>query len=168
MNCLKTFTILLLLSGCVEVGFRSPQPVKGKELDRIPSEIIQFYTEQTKDSISKKSSQFDVSYLGDEFNKDGVLSEKTILKHWKGRYFLNQKKDSLWYIVMIVPVGKNNYEAYKMDGGNEKTVKILRSITKVDEVYSEKGKLELVIIDPSKSEFKRIMKSDAFEKIDIF
>ena len=70
---------------------------------------------------------------------------------------------------MIVPGSvKNTFDTYKMDGGNEKTVSILKQITRVNEVYSESGDLKLIIIDPSTSEFKKIIKSGAFEKLDSF
>lgn len=156
---------LVLLQSCVEVGFRNPQPQKGKELDKIPSEIIAFYTEQGKDS---DEDGFSLADLGGEIDETGELSNNSVLKYWKGRYFFNQKKDSLWFIIMIVPEEDKTYSTFKMDGGNEKTVATLKQITDVREIYSESGELELVIIDPSPSQFKKIVKSNAFEKIDIF
>lgn len=167
MKQITVILILLFLSSCVEVGFRNPQPLKGRVLKEIPDEIIAFYTEQDKDS-SDNDSGFKLTDLGANLDEIGTLSENTIMKYWKGRYFLNQKEDSLWYIIMIVPAKNGAYETFKMDGSNEKTVNLLKDITHVDEIYSKEGELELVIIDPDKSEFKKIMKSGAFEKIDIF
>ncbi|MCB0503902.1 MAG: hypothetical protein KDC58_00220 [Cyclobacteriaceae bacterium] len=159
--------LLFALCSCVEVGFRNPQPENGRILDEIPGEMIAFYTQQNKDS-SNDDGGFKLTDLGEGFDNTGTLSDETVLKLWKGKYFLNQKEDSLWYVVMIVPVKNGAYETYKMDGGNENTVKTLKGITHVEEIYSNDGELEVVIINPDKSEFKKIVKSGAFEKIDIF
>ena len=160
--------ILFFLQGCVEVGFKNPQPEKGKTLEKIPQEMIAFYTQQGKDS-TKQKGELQISDWGEDLDESGAIPENSILKYWKGNYFFNQKKDSLWYIIMIVPGSvKNTFDTYKMDGGNEKTVSILKQITRVNEVYSESGDLKLIIIDPSTSEFKKIIKSGAFEKLDSF
>lgn len=164
MKYLVGLLLLASLQSCVEVGFKNPQPKKGEVLERIPPEMVAFYTEQSKDS----DEGFSLADLGGNLDKTGKLSNNSILKHWKGRYFFNQKKDSLWFIIMIVPEKEKTYSTYKMDGGNEKTVATLKQITEVEEIFSETGELELVIIDPSTSEFKKILKSEAFEKIDIF
>ena len=168
MKLLNYIAILLLFTSCVEVGFKHPQPEKGKALNSIPTEMVSFYTNQEKDTTSGNTKGFNLSDLNSDISKEGVLSETTILKQWKGRYFLNQKEDSLWYIIMIIELPDKTYETYKLDGGNESTVLLLKEITNVEKVYSESGELKLIIIDPSASEFKKIIKSSAFEKIDIF
>lgn len=165
MRLSKFLFVLLFLSSCVEVGFKHPMPTKGKELTSIPIEIIKYYTEM--DSISGESSKLSVTDIFEEGINDS-LPENYLLKLWKGNYFLNQKEDSLWTIVMIRPTSKSTFDIYHLDGGNEKTIKLLKGITDVEEIMDEKGELELVILDPTLKEFKKITKSGAFEKVDIF
>lgn len=168
MTLFKSFIILLLMSSCVEVGFKHPQPSKGKTLTKIPQKMVEFYTGNRQDSISENSNYLKFEdYINDK-TFENSLSETTILKKWKGKYFLNQKEDDLWRIIMIVPVSNNNYETYQLDGSNKQTVKLLKDITAVKEIFSEDGKLKLLILDPSRKEFNKIIKSGAFELIDIF
>ena len=163
MTLSKTLIILVLLSSCVEVGFKNPQPLKARNLEEIPKEMLDFYTNQKKDSTENSITDL---YSVDDF--DATLSETTILKKWKGNYFLNQKENDLWHVFMIVPSSNNMYETYQLDGGNEKTVSLLKKITEVEEVFSDDGELKSLILDPSHREFKKIVKSGAFEMIEIF
>lgn len=163
MNLIKSLIFLLFLTSCVEVGFKHPQPIKGKNLSEVPKEIIEFYSDLKSDSSSTGIKDL---YKSEDFKKS--LSETTILKKWKGKYFLNEKEDSLWHIIMIVPVSNNKFETYYLDGENEQTIKILKDITKVEEQFSEDGELKSVILDSTSREFKKIIKSNAFTIIDIF
>lgn len=163
MSLSKTLLFLILLSSCVEVGFKHPQPTKAHNLNEIPKEMIDFYSNQKSDSSSNGIHEL---YNSDDF--DASLSETTILKKWKGKYFLNQKEDGLWHVFMIVPLSDNRYETYQLDGGNEQTVVLLKNITEVEEIFSDDGELESLILDPTNREFKKIIKSGAFEIIEIF
>ncbi len=163
MNPIKNILLLLLLSSCVEVGFKHPQPSKGKSLSEVPKEIIDFYSDIKSDSTSGNIKDL---YNADDFDKS--LSETTILKKWKGKYFLNEKEDSLWHIIMIVPVANNKFDTYRLDGDDEQTQKKLNRITEVEEIRSEDGELEHLILDPTNREFNKIVKSGAFTIIDIF
>ena len=118
------------------------------------------------DSLSGESNTLSINDFFEEGINDS-LSKSAILKLWKGNYFLNQKGDSLWKIVMISPTSKSTFEVYHLDGGNENTVSLLDGITTVEKILDDKGELELIIIDPTLKEFKKIIKSGAFEKVDI-
>jgi len=162
MKNIKIIALFFLLPACVEVGFKQPQPQKGIMLETIPKEIIAYYSnnnDTTKDNNLFKEA---------DINVDSALSENAILKKWKGNYFYNQKKDSLWYVIMIKPSSDKSFDAYQLDGGKQETLSILKGITTVEEIRSKEGEIELLIIDPSPSEFKRIIKSNAFEKVDIY
>ena len=163
MNLSKTLLLLVMLSSCVEVGFKHTQPSKANNLSEIPKEMIDFYANKKSDSASGGINDL---YNSDDF--DTSLSETTILKKWKGKYFLNQKEDGLWHVFMIVPVSNDKFETYQLDGGNENTVELLKRITEVEEVFSDDGELESLILDPTNREFKKIIKSGAFEVIEIF
>jgi hypothetical protein len=168
MNVLKGLIFLLILSSCVEVGFRQPLPTNGKLLTEIPQEILDFYRDNKSDSTKNDSNGLKINDYYNDQSFENSLSENTILKKWKGKYFLNQKEDSLWHIIMIVPKAKSKFETYRLDGGNEKTINLLKKITKVKEIYDDEGELELLILDPSKKQFNKIVKSGAFEIIEIF
>jgi len=165
MRISYTFLILILISSCVEVGFKLPMPPKGKALSSVPLEIIKFYSEL--DSISRDSNKLTIDDFLDG-KIDDKLPENSVLKYWRGNYFLNQQEDSLWNIIMISPSGRSSFEIYHLDGGNEKTLELLKNITSVEEITDDKGELELIIIDPTFKEFKKIIKSGAYEKVDIY
>lgn len=168
MNRVISLLLLVVLSSCVEVGFKHPMPSKGKTLETIPPKIIAYYTEQGSDSGENGGNKLNINDLNSDIDVNAPLSDNTILKLWKGNYFLNQKEDSLWHIIMVKPGPNNSFEAYQLDGGNEETLAKLKRITKVKEIRSDDGELDLVILDPTFQEFKKIVKSGAFERIDVF
>lgn len=165
MNQIKVIFALLLLSSCVEVNFKNPMPPKGETLDKIPTEIITYFMSLKKDSLG--NSKLNLDNINGDFDLNDPLPEEVILKKWKGNYFLNQKEENLWQIYMVKPAANNSFEVYQLDGSNQHTVDKLKSITNVEEVFSDNGDLNQIIIDPSFKEFKKIVKSGAFEQIDL-
>lgn len=168
MNLVKIVIPFLFLASCVEVGFKNPQPSKGTSLTEIPEEMIAFYSGSKSDSTTENKNGLSINDYYDKDDLDKSLSESTILKKWKGNYFLNQQEENLWHIIMIKPIANGNFETYNLDGSNEKTIALLKEITDVKEVFDEDGELDSIVLDPSLKEFKKIVKSGAFEIIEIF
>ncbi len=167
MNYLKFIIALLFLSSCVEVEFKQPMPPnKGTVLKKLPEEIISYFMSLDKDSTG--NSKLDISEFSTDFEWHEPLPEDIILKEWKGSYFLNQKEGKHWQLLMVKDGSNKSFNVYHLDGSNSATLDKLKSITKVEEVLSDDGDLELIILDPSLKEFKKILKSGAFEKIDLF
>jgi len=167
MNQIKVIiAALFLFSSCVEVEFKHPMPPKGKVLEIIPSEVIDYFTDLEKNSTSEDKIR-DIS--NGDFDINAPLPEDVIFKEWKGDYYFNQKEDNgYWQIYIVKPSPNNSYEVYQLDGTNQTTINKLKSITKVEEVFSDDGDLDHIILDPSFKEFKKILKSGAFEKVDFF
>ncbi len=138
-------------------------PSKGKNLSEIPKEMIAFYSGKQSDSSVVNINDF---YNHEDLSKS--LTENIILKKWKGNYFLNEKEDSIWRVIMIVPTARNKFKTYQLDGSDEQTVKKLKKITKVEEFFSDNGELKSLLLDPTPSEFNKIVKSGAFTLIEIF
>lgn len=130
--------------------------------------MLAFYTGQKSDSNSINVNGLNIDDYFKSEDLEQSLSENTLLIKWKGKYFLNQKEDNLWHIIMIKPIANNKFNTYHIDGSNEQTVELLKGLTKVEEIYNDEGKLEGLIIDSSKKEFAKIVKSGAFEIIEIF
>ncbi len=167
MKFVKFIIILLILSSCIEVEFKQPMPPgKGITLEKLPEEIISYFMSLDRDSTG--NSKLDISEFNSDFDWQDPLPEDILLKKWKGSYFLNQKEGERWQLIMIKDGSNKSFEVYHLDGSNSATVEKLKSITKVEEVFSDDGDLERIILDPSLKEFKKIIKSGAFEQIDLF
>ncbi len=167
MNQIKVIIIaFLLLSSCVEVEFKHPMPPKGKVLKAIPSEVIDYYTALEKKLTSEDKVR---DIREDDFDINAPLPENVVFKEWKSDYYFNQKgENGNWQIYIVKSAPNNSYEVYQLDGTNQTTIDKLKAITKVKEVFSDDGDLDRIIINPSFKEFKKILKSGAFEKVDFF
>jgi len=167
MNYCKFIITALILSSCVEVEFKQPMPPnKGTILDKLPEEISSYFMSIDKDSTG--NSKLDISEFNSDFDWHDPLPEDIILKKWKGSYYLNQKEGERWQLLMVKDGLNQSFDVYHLDGSNSATVDKLKSITKVEEILSDNGDLEGIILDPSFKEFKRILNSGAFEKVDLF
>ncbi len=167
MNQIKVIiAALFLFSSCVEVEFKHPMPPKGKVLEAIPSEVINYFTMLEKNSTSGDEIR---DIVGGDFDMNAPLPEDVVFKKWKGNYYFNQKgENDNWQVYIVKPSPNNSYEVYQLDGSNQATINKLKSITKVEEVFSDNGDLDRIVLDPSFKEFKKMLKSDAFEKMDLF
>jgi len=141
-------------------------PNKGTVLKKLPEEIISYFISFDKDSTG--NSKLDISEFSSDFEWHEPLPEDIILKKWKGSYFFNQKEGEHWQLLMVKDGPNKSFNAYHLDGSNSATVDKLKSITKVEEVLSNDGDLERIILDPSLKEFKKIIKFGVFEQIDLF
>ena len=102
------------------------------------------------DSISFSQSIIDTLFQIDENN---------ILKVYKKRYFLNHKmKDSLWQVTKL----KFKRDTLWIGKITPSDTLLQYDYTKVDSVNTEPNTKDY-ILNPSKKEFKKLMRSDAFE-----
>ena len=167
MNYFKFLVVFLSFTSCVEVEFKRPMPPnKGTEMKKLPEDIITYFKSLDKDSTG--NSKLDISEFSSDFDWHEPLLEDIILKKWKGSYFLNQKEGERWQLLMVKDGPNKSFNVYHLDGSNNATVDKLKSITKVEEVLSNDGDLERIILDPSLKESKKILNSGAFEKVDLF
>jgi len=166
MKYIKLLVVFIAFTSCVEVEFKSPMPSKGSKLDKLPEDLISYFMSLDKDSAG--NNKLNLNELNSDFDWNEPLPEDVILKKWKHKYFLNQKGDNFWQIIMIKPEPNNSFGVYQLDGNEPRVIAELKSITKVEEFFNEDGDLDRVVLDPSLKEFKKIIKSNAFEKIDLF
>ena len=166
MKYIRLFFVFLAFTSCVEVEFKSPMPSKGEKLDKLPEDLISYFMSLDKDSAG--NSKLNLDEINSDFDWNEPLPEDVILKKWKHKYFLNQKGDNYWQIIMIKPEANKSFGVYHLDGNEPKVIDELISITKVEEFFDKDGDLDRVVLDPSLKEFKKIIKSNAFEKIELF
>ncbi len=166
MRYSKFLAILILLSSCVEVEFKHPMPTKGTTLKKVPEDIITFF--KSLDENPTENSKLSISEFSDDFDMNKPLPADVVLKKWKGDYYLNQKEDSLWQIILIKQGKNKTFTIFHIDGSNQATIDKLKSITKVEEIFEKEGELDRVILDPSLKEFKKMLKSGCFVSVDLF
>jgi len=166
MRHIKFLAILLLLSSCVEVEFKHPMPQKGTTLEKLPEDIKAYLI--SLDENSTKNSKLTVSEFNEDFDMNKPLPDDVILKKWKGNYYLNQKEDSLWQLIVIKPAKNKTFNITHIDGSNQEIIDKLKSITEVEEIFDADGDLDRIILDPSAKEFKKMLKSSVFVKVDLF
>jgi len=164
------FTVLLLL-GCSTVKFEEPQPVNLRFLKSFPKSLIGLYVDNDMDTLVVNHNFF--KYEGED--KYLVTSDldlelgDAVLKKYKGYYILSIKSEGLWDVVLINQKNENLHVSYINLGNNEGAlIRRLEKIVRVEKVIQEDSKTSEYIINPSKRDFKDIIKENIFSEVQTF
>ncbi|MEN8224498.1 MAG: hypothetical protein ABFS05_03980 [Bacteroidota bacterium] len=161
--------LLLLLSSCDQVVFPEPQPGKVKALDEIPELLQGLYIDQNKDSLYVYKNSFSYAEGPPLCYKNEPLSDSTVLKVYRGKYFFNRririKNEYYWLTYMLDPVdlGKR-IDLYAMDPGDIVKLAKLQEITsKLRDI--ENGDNNYYLFAPKKKHYKEIISDTIFTKM---
>jgi hypothetical protein len=128
MNRIFCFVLLLSFASCKEITFREPQPVGKKDLKSIPKSLLGKYLTSTdsggvsKDTIVILSNGYRFGYFDpaeraapkSEYD-DAVLSDKLVLRTFRGYYFVNVNENPEW-IVRVIKRERNGDLSYFSPG----------------------------------------------------
>ena len=177
------FLVLLFFSSCITVQFETIDFISKNLPDSIPSELQGSYISSDGDTIVLTDKILDMGY-------DPISKEKSIdtLKHgsleiakFDDYYLLCKKEKSLWTVVPLFP-NKNKLEVYYLDedeyiNRNFKDTKDenkkhdfffseLNKITPAKKVYNDSGDIDYYLINPTKKQFKKLLKNNFFSKLE--
>ena len=177
VNIFSLTALLMMLSSCVVV-FEQPQPSRTKELNAVPPELRGTYTEEdiddtlivTSDSYNYKSNSSDI------IHKNGSLkSGDAVLKKMNGNCVLSHRitdvpenfPKNLWHVYLL-KYKDNKLKVYFLNSkGNEALmVDSIRKIVPVKEIGDKDDKGNL--INPTKKQFKKIVRSNMFKESYVF
>ena len=162
------FSLIVFISSCVEVKFEQPQPA-GTEAEKVfPADLQGTYIDENNDTLIVNDVTYRFGTGKTIFNGGGELSENLILKKYKKYYFLSEKNDSLWNIIVVKLKNKNDLKVFIIDGENKEKIEELKKITNVKEIFNSDGEIDSYIINPSKKELKRMLRKKIFTEIGTF
>ncbi|MFH1320357.1 MAG: hypothetical protein ABII90_06875 [Bacteroidota bacterium] len=152
--------LFVLICSCTEVWFAEPQPPGTGSEKMFPGNLQGSYVDKNNDTLVIN----DISFRYEDY-KEGELSENLILKKGGNYYFLNERRDSLWRL-LVGEVKGNDLLLWAIDGDNAVKIEMLKKITNVKEVYStsDTGKIEGYIINPGKAELERMLSEGVFSE----
>jgi hypothetical protein len=124
MNRVTTLVLFLLIAACKEISFEQPQPEGRKSLTSIPRSLQGKYLaitdtgEPSKDTVVITAHGYRFGYFdpaeqagrNDEYEKR-ELDDSTVLKAYKGYYFLNLNEKPEW-ILRVIRQEKNGDLTY--------------------------------------------------------
>jgi len=167
----STVNIILLLSitlvSCTEIYFSEPQPKGIDPLDNRFEDIIGHYVsldgdENKEDTVIITRNEI---IFPDEDDTDGELSDKVMVKKYKGRYFLNfmDEEKELWQLVVVEVDNEGNLSVTNLmsiDEDDTATLTKKNFAKKVD----EEGKDEYIVMNPSKRKLLKLIEYPVFDE----
>lgn len=162
------FSLIVFISSCVEVKFEQPQPAGIKAEKIFPVDLQGTYIDENNDTLIINDVTYRFGNGKTIFGGGGELSENLILKKYKKYYFLSEKNDSLWNIIVVKLKNKNDLKVFIIDGENKEKIEELKKITNVKERYKSEGEIDYYIINPDKKELKKMLRKKIFTEIGTF
>lgn len=171
---MKKFIIILLcgisLTSCVEVLYEKTQPQKTNTLNTFPKELQGKYYISYKDSLNESDTLVISTNYFTELTltkKENIqqekmkvyLSDSLVLKELGNNYVLNFKEKETWMALVLKPIENYGYSVTWIDGDNEDSVEKMQKIIEAKIIRNKDDKIEKYIINPKKSDFKKLLKS---------
>lgn len=156
--------ISMILSSCKFVRFENSQPVDAKELATFPKNMIGEYIGQDNDKLIVTSKSYKLEKEKEEFLSPG----KIVLKKFKSYYVLNCNEEKEWDVFLLKITGENlTVYAIDYEKKEETVINDLKKILPVKE-YKAEGNSKSYVINPTKSEFRLLVKKNQFKSIGTF
>ena len=164
------FLIVLFLSSCVDARFKEPQPANKRERNTFPKAMQGTFLSTDGDTILINDYSF--WSQKDMFKKDNRLvmhiGDSLKIKRFYGSVFVNILNDNnYWNVVLLDYANKDYLHVYYIDP-EAANVKELEKIAQLEVVRNEKGKKDFVLLNPSKREWKQIIKQEIPELIQTY
>lgn len=173
----KNFILIFLvgsLCSCLSVEFNKPQPYWCDNLSEFPKEMQgRFYTNEN-DTIEigkdyyKQISSNPNSTIDTDLKTFEHLSDSVLLKKYKKNYFLNSKENENWKVSMVKLNKDKSFTVYAALEAEDKIMKKLYNIKDKTILRDENEKATKIILNPTKKEFQKILKSKLFVEYIIF
>jgi len=166
---LSYLTALILFFSCVSVEFTSPQPSWEEDLGSFPTEMHGTYYSNENDTFEIGTNYYKIVSTSDETffktNENQVLlSDSMTLKKYGNSYFLNVKEKGNWTVSSLKVNRNNTISIGYIIGPSEDLVKKLDFINDKAFVKDEDGKVDRIILNPTKKEFKLMVRKKLFEQ----
>lgn len=153
---------IAFFASCTETRYKEPQPFEKKEKQSFPKKMQGTFVDEDGDTFKIESSRI----IGPKDNVLGTntetieISDSLKVKKYKGYCFLNTlTENNHWNVFLVDYSSKTSIHVYGIDP-ESKRIKDLKKITTIEEFRNEKGKLKYILLNPTKREWKQIIKEE--------
>ena len=167
LRSLIIFTLVLTLSGCVDLGFENPQPKGGKPLDQVPAFLEGKW--QMDDRLLTVSDSR-LYYKSDTTSL--VPSDSLVINAWNDFIFINflDKSKDYWTLVVVRQKGEDMelFLPYLDSRDEKKLIRKYDAVVHNTKSNPQENKInKAYIINPTEKEWKKLLKSSVFEKVQV-
>ena len=164
----KLVTILaafFVLQSCNSVYFTSSQPEDSSILKEFPQNLRGSFVSETEDTLVVESTSF-IFRGGEPVNLSGDITPKgCVLKQINGWYVISLQDEEEWEVFPVKVIGKDQFTVYFMDMEENEEKRIIADLQEkmeVQEIFAEDGSFDHYLINPSKSQFTKMLKDNLF------
>ncbi|GEM_PF-3083585 len=167
------FNLFVLLamfsfSSCIQVEFKNPQPEGIAAMESFPDKLVGTYLMYDKDTVH-------VFKGGLKLNRDSLgtwqifsISKNLVVKDWNHRLFINiaDSTQTSWILYILDERHDSLFlSSVALNSSDSISYQNLKKICEVEAIYNSEQVLDLVRIDPSQKQLKKILKKVKFIKL---
>lgn len=154
-----------LLASCSVVRFDVPQPNGVKNLDRIPDKLTGMFIGTNNDTLMVNVGWFSFKSTKGDMNVDLKLSDSTVLRQYKGYYFLSNQEADGWNVVAVEPKSGDRVTLLMLYVDNADRLARIQKIVKLREKKKSDGETDYYLANPTKEELIKLLEQGLFEEI---
>ncbi|SOC81220.1 hypothetical protein SAMN06296241_2794 [Salinimicrobium sediminis] len=165
---MKIFVLIFTLQSCSSVTFTTHQPENAQVLKEFPAKIQGIFT-NSEDTLIVEQTSF-IYNGGEMISLSGdITPPDVVLKKMDNWYFLNIRDEGEWWIYPFQISGNNRITVFysNMEENEQRIIEEFDEDLKVQKVFKE-GKFHHYLLNPTQSQFKKILKKKLFSENLIF
>lgn len=154
----------IFLSACVKITYENAMPQQSRVL-------LAFTAEMQGKYVSAEDPESYIEIFEKKFATPDIQKEIGVdfeLRPYQKYFVANLKDDDGWLVYLAEWESPEILTIYAIDAEDEESLKKLAMITEVQEFRGEDGELERIHIAPKDNEFKEMLDSGLFLKLDSF
>ncbi|HAN77503.1 MAG TPA: hypothetical protein DCQ31_06865 [Bacteroidales bacterium] len=167
-NLIVVFAVVsFIFTSCTTVKFETAQPAGGKILTEFPKKFVGSYSNSDKDTlIIMKSSYIQGKEKESKLAATGNAVEgESVLKKLGKNYVLSIKDEKAWEVVVITSEKNTLGVLYiNLETDKEQIINNLKATTSTKEFENDEGRIEYYLVNPTKKEFKNLIKKNVFTR----
>lgn len=166
-NFAAVLVLFLGLQSCNSILFTSAQPEADPVLKEFPQNMLGTFVSEDIDTLVVESTSF-IFRGGDPVQLSGDITPKgCALKKMDDWYIISLQDEEEWEVFPVKVQGNDNFSVFFIDMKEDEENKIIADLEKdlkVEKVYNEDGSFDHYLINPSKKQFKRLLKKNIFSE----
>lgn len=166
-NFVALLVLFLSLQSCNSILFTSAQPEDNPVLKEFPPNLIGTFVSEDIDTLVVKSTSF-IFRGGDPVQLSGDITPKDCaLKKMDDWYVISLQEEEEWEVFPLKVESDDKFSVYFIDLKEDEEKDIIADLQKdlkVKEIYTRDGSFDHYLINPTKKQFKRLLKKNIFSE----
>jgi len=156
--------VVCMMVACNMVRVEVPQPNGVQNLTKISDKLTGMFIGSDHDTLMVDVGWFSFKSTKGDMNVDLKLSDSTVIRQYKGYYFLSNQEADGWNVVAMEPKSGDRVTLLMLYVDNADRLARIQKIVKLREKKRD-GETDCYLANPTKEELIKLLEQGLFEEI---